>query len=92
MDIKLLSPQDDLDFSVTFDELLPLGDTIATQTWTLPSGIAKGSDLGPGLRISTAYLHCTTAVGGEYHTIHCDIVSVGGLKKRQSFVLKIVEA
>ena len=91
MDIRVKSSQDILDFPITFADVLPAGDTIASHTFgTLPAGVTLDHSLGNGTQIITPYLAGGT--DGEYHTIHCDIVSVGGLHKRQSFVLKIVEA
>jgi hypothetical protein len=89
MDIKVKSATDILDFPVDFSEVLPVGDNIQTATWTIPAPVTLSNSLGTGTQIATGWLSGGT--DGEYHTIHCDIVSVGGLHKRQSFVLKIVE-
>ena len=88
MDIKVKSATDILDFSVTFAEVLPVGDNIQTTSWVVPVPVTVDHSLTSG-QIATVYLAGGT--DGEYHTIHCDIVSVGGLHKRQSFVLKIIE-
>ena len=92
LEIREKSAQDNLDFPVDFSGVLPLGDTIVTAVWTLPvgAGLTKTHETGAGVQIATAWLE--GGVDGEYHTIHCDIVSGLGLKIRKSFVLKILEA
>jgi hypothetical protein len=75
----------------TFDwapYLTPIGDTIASVTWVLSTGLTKVSQSNTSTS-ATAFV--SGGVAGEKATLTCRIVTTGGRTDDRSVTLKIEE-
>lgn len=77
-------PQDGLDYILDWSTWLG-ADTIATATWTVPSGITKTDE---SKTATTTTIWLATPARGNNYTIKCKIVTAGGRTKNFSFIVK----
>ncbi len=80
-------PDEVLDYSLDWTTWLD-GDTIATSTWTVPSGITKDSD-STTTTATTIWVSGGTA--GESYVLLNRIVTDGGRTKDQTVLLDVVD-
>jgi hypothetical protein len=83
----LKDPQALLDFSVDWTSWLG-SDTIATSTWTVPTGLTKVSD-SKTTEIATVWLSGGT-VGQEY-TVTNHIKTAAGREDERSIIIQVQE-
>jgi hypothetical protein len=80
-------PNEVVDYDITWaDQMTDLSDTIATSTWTVPSGITKDSSSNTTTR-TKVWLSGGTA--GETYTLLNRITTAGGRTLDQSIKLKM---
>lgn len=80
-------PNSVLDYAVDWSAWLGT-DTIATATWTVPTGLTKASDSAT-TTVATVWLSGGT-VGTEY-SVNCRITTAGGRTEDQTLVFYIRE-
>ena len=83
----LKDPQANLDYSVDWTSWLG-SDTIATSTWTVPTGLTKVSD-SKTTEIATVWLSGGT-VGQEY-TVTNHIKTAAGRDDERSIIIQVQE-
>jgi|JI10StandDraft_1071094.scaffolds.fasta_scaffold1764000_2 hypothetical protein len=81
------APADVVDYSLDWVDHLASGVTIADATWTVPAGLAAGSQGVTGT-VATKRLSAGTA-GAEY-TVTCTITKSSGEVLARSFVITVV--
>ena len=79
-------PDEVLDYDIDWSTRLATGDEIATSTWTVPSGLTKGSDYVNGTK-SVVWLSGGTL--GETYPCLCRITTVDGRTHDQTARLGI---
>ena len=86
-------PGDLLDYSIDVGGVIdptatPTGDTIATATWTVPSGLTKTAQVESGT-VAVVWLAGGTA--GRTYTLNVDVVSVQGRTVNRDVQLQVAE-
>lgn len=81
----LKDPGDRLDYQVDFEAWLD-GDTISSVSWTVPDSI---TNFNTSNDTTTATIWLTGGTHGQDYTITCQVTTVGGRIKQQSFVVKV---
>lgn len=76
-----------IDWDVTGDSWLS-GDTISSVTWTVPTGLTKGSESNT---TTTATVWLSGGTAGSIYSISCKIVTAGGRTDERTFKLKVEE-
>ena len=80
-------PADVLDYTRDWtNQLVPRDDTIATSTWTAPTGITKDDETNDDLT-STVWLSGGTA--GDTYEVPCTITTTGGRTLEQSIWIRV---
>jgi hypothetical protein len=78
-------PDSTLDYTVDWSQwLLRDGDTIASATWTVPTGITQESADNDG---TTAVVWLSAGTVGESYQITSHIVTAGGRSEDHSFII-----
>lgn len=98
-DYIVKDPDAVLDYSIAWDEWLD-GDTIASATWTVTSGLTKGAESinsgsvvlngvpRPAASVATVWLSGGTA--GTTYTVTCRVVTAAGRTEDRSFRVQVV--
>jgi hypothetical protein len=82
-------PDDILDYSIDWTRLLDPGDTIASVTWIVPSGLTGGAELITGA-ITTVWLSGGTT--GRTYDVTARVTTSGGRQIDRSGRLFVTEA
>ena len=97
-DYIVKDPDAVLDYSLAWDEWLD-GDTISSASWTVASGLTKGSESinsgavtlngvpRPASSVTTVWLSGGTA--GTNYTVTCRIVTAAGRTEDRSFQVRV---
>jgi hypothetical protein len=81
-------PADVLDYVVNWANWLPGGDTIATATFTVETGITKNSESNDA---TTATVWLSGGDAGNQYTITCTVTTTGGRTVSRSFEIAVEE-
>jgi hypothetical protein len=87
-------PGDVLDYTLDITKVIdpdagsPTGDTIATVTWTVPSGLTKMSQLESGGKASVWLAGGTS---GRIYTLNADCITVQGRTVNRDIQLMVAE-
>lgn len=76
-----------LDYQIDWSSWLD-GDTIATSTWKVPSGIIKDSDTNDD---TTATIWLSGGTAGESYEVTNSIVTAGGRENDRTMIIPIRE-
>lgn len=79
-------PGDDTDFTLNWDDVLPVGDTISASTWVVPTGLTQGVD-SFATRTTTVWLSGGTA--GMNYTLVNTVVTAAGRTFQRDVLLKV---
>lgn len=85
--VKEKDPDAVLDFGFNWEPWLD-GDTLATSTWVVPTGITKDSDLLTAIGIATIWLSGGTLY--EVYRVVNRITTAGGRENDRTLVIKMV--
>lgn len=85
--VKEKDPDAELDFGFDWETWLD-GDTLATSTWIVPTGITKDSDLFTIIGVTTIWLSGGTL--REVYKVVNRITTIGGRTDDRTLVIKIV--
>jgi hypothetical protein len=80
-------PAAELDYTVDWTKWLA-GDTISTSSWTIPSGLTKGTK-GESNTTKTATIWLKGGTLGTEYTVTNKIVTVAGRTDERSFTITI---
>jgi hypothetical protein len=84
----LKDPAEVLDYTMDWtDKLQPIGDTINTSSWTVPSGLTDSLETNTGL---TATVWLASGVLSTTYQVDNTIVTTGGRTMKWSFLLQLV--
>lgn len=79
-------PNEHLDFSIDWANRLVSGDTIATSSWDIPSGLTSNLNTST---VSTTTVWLSGGVAGTRYAVKNTIVTAGGRTHEQTVYLKI---
>ena len=68
-------PDETLDYTWDWSQILPTGDTISTVTWTVPSGLVRENAVNT---TTTATLWISGGTVGERYPVACKVTTVAG--------------
>jgi hypothetical protein len=80
-------PNDILDYSIDFADWLGT-DTLATVTWTVPTGLTKGSQSNSS---TVALVWLSGGTAGATYEVLCRITTAGGRTHDKSVKLRVAE-
>jgi hypothetical protein len=86
MDIYIKTPTANLDYSISWEDWLQDGETISASTWSVPTGITKGSD---SFGDSAATIWVTDGTDGEDYDLINYIVTSAGRKDDRTIKIKV---
>jgi hypothetical protein len=81
-------PDAKLDYSLDWSDWLVTGDTIATSTWTLPTGITKYADTKSDT-VATIWL--TGGTEGDSYNITNHIITADGREEDRTITINVNE-
>lgn len=75
-------PDEVADYQLDFSSNLDSGDTISTDTWTVPTGITEDSNSND---TTTATVWLSGGTAGQKYLIQCQVVTAQGRTKDRQF-------
>lgn len=81
-------PDEVADYQLDFSSNLDSGDTISTDTWTVPSGITEDNNTNT---TTTATVWLSGGTAGAKYLIQCQVVTVQGRTKDRQFRVYVME-
>jgi hypothetical protein len=80
-------PSDELDYTITWSQWLPDGDTVVAATWTVPAGLTEPQASSLTTTTTTVWLAGGTA-GADYD-VACRITTAEGRVVERTFRLQV---
>jgi hypothetical protein len=85
-DLPAKNPSAIIDYAVDWTTWMAAGDSLATVTWTVPSGITKVSDTTDGAK---CIIWLSGGTVGQNYTLTCSIVTTDGRTDSRQIVIKV---
>lgn len=90
MDILKKDPDATLDFALDWSRWLLPGDSIATATWTIPTGITQATP-APSILASKTIIWLSGGTLSQVYTLRCRIVTAQDRVDERSLVIRITK-
>lgn len=85
---KTKDPDANLDYAIDWSDWLDTGDTIATSTWLVPTGLTAGTDSNT---TTSATIWLSGGKGGVSYLVTNRITTTAGRETDRSFTVSVQE-